>query len=463
MSRADADTGGRLTKTGHTAGTTLYIAPEMWRRAAASPLADVYALGLSLAEVLLRRHPFLECDGSVPTEPQIMYGHLEDDLRQHLSRLNDPMPRPLEDLILRLCARDPSDRPPNATTAAAEIRAARDGVFRSRMQQTSPSTAFQDNPISSPERWASSAPPQEVAVSPALLDARSNEPLHVPAIAGARNRAIAALSFVAVLGVAVLGVSLWQSTSVPSVVPLDSGGTDAPPDLAIPTDPVVDPEGQIAVRVHTSVPGGHLFVDGTDHGPFLGDEISLALSPGDHTAEVRIDGRIVASEPLVLVAGAASLPPLLLAPPQVDVVSGLPAHPATATAAPVVSARTTGDLRAGSPTADRAPSQVRMTGGGDIGGFGEYDPRRVAARVRAQQNSIRVCYDHERASSPALRGALNVEFTIEPSGSVTGVNVSENSVSPSVGRCVAAAIARLQFHPGPTGGSVRYRYSFVFG
>lgn len=64
--------------------------------------------------------------------------------------------------------------------------------------------------------------------------------------------------------------------------------------------------------------------------------------------------------------------------------------------------------------------------------------------------------------APRLGGGLRVEFTIRTDGSVEGVYVTENTVSPMVGECVVTIIDALHFTPGPTGGSVRFRFPFVF-
>lgn len=92
----------------------------------------------------------------------------------------------------------------------------------------------------------------------------------------------------------------------------------------------------------------------------------------------------------------------------------------------------------------------------------EFDPRVVAARIRAQSEEIMLCYERELARDPRLRGAIRVEFTITMDGRVTGTTATENTVSPALGECVVALISSMYFSPGPSGGSVRYRFPFVF-
>lgn len=124
VSLADADSGGRLTRTGNMAGTSLYMAPELWKGTPPSPTNDIYALGLTVAYMVLGRHPFFSSDGEPPHEAAVMMGHLRDDLKSSLVTREGRLPGPLESIILRLCSRTPSDRPPDGVAAAEELRQA---------------------------------------------------------------------------------------------------------------------------------------------------------------------------------------------------------------------------------------------------------------------------------------------------------------------------------------------------
>jgi hypothetical protein len=134
--RADADSKGRLTKSGHTAGTPLYMAPELWTGTEVTAQADIYALGLTLAQVLLGRHPFVGEDGRYPSDFQVMLRHTQEDLRGKLAKPNLRLHQPVEDLVMRLCARDPGQRPGSAAAAAAEIRAVRDRLLSAKAGHT---------------------------------------------------------------------------------------------------------------------------------------------------------------------------------------------------------------------------------------------------------------------------------------------------------------------------------------
>lgn len=101
--------------------------------------------------------------------------------------------------------------------------------------------------------------------------------------------------------------------------------------------------------------------------------------------------------------------------------------------------------------------------GGDIGGSGDFDASLVVKMIKARIGAIRACYERELKRNPTLAGKVTIQFTIEERGNVSGVKVTENSTGDSaVGQCVANAIQRFRFVPGPDGGSVTFSYPFVF-
>ncbi|MGD8861781.1 MAG: AgmX/PglI C-terminal domain-containing protein [Myxococcales bacterium] len=101
--------------------------------------------------------------------------------------------------------------------------------------------------------------------------------------------------------------------------------------------------------------------------------------------------------------------------------------------------------------------------GGDIAGAGDFDASLVVAMIRKRIGAIRACYERELRRNPTLAGKVTVEFTIQPRGNVTGVKVVANTTGDNaVGKCVANAVARFRFNPGPDGGSVTFSYPFVF-
>jgi len=106
---------------------------------------------------------------------------------------------------------------------------------------------------------------------------------------------------------------------------------------------------------------------------------------------------------------------------------------------------------------------VGMRSGGDIGGSGEFDAATVQRQIKQRLKSITRCYEAELRKNPSLAGKVTVTFTIQERGNVTDARASENTTGSSgVADCVTRTISRFRFNPGPEGGSVTFRYPFVF-
>lgn len=114
-----------LTGTGRTLGTAAYMAPEQIRGTPdVSHKTDLYALGILFYQMLTGLPPF---EGS--SAVVLMHCHL-----------NEPPPKPsdktaeipveLDDLITRLMAKSPNDRPWDAAAVAHSLRELRDKVDR---------------------------------------------------------------------------------------------------------------------------------------------------------------------------------------------------------------------------------------------------------------------------------------------------------------------------------------------
>ncbi len=106
---------------------------------------------------------------------------------------------------------------------------------------------------------------------------------------------------------------------------------------------------------------------------------------------------------------------------------------------------------------------VGLNRGGDVGGRGEFDSALVQRQIKQRLKSITRCYESELRKNPSLAGKVTVTFTIQERGNVTDARASENTTgSAAVADCVTRAISRFRFNPGPDGGSVTFRYPFVF-
>lgn len=94
-----------LTATTMFMGTPRYSAPESVVTSKVGPPADWYALGIILFEMLAGQAPFQE-----ESSFQIFEAHRSKPLPD-LRAIRPMTPPPLEDLIRRLCAKQPEDRP----------------------------------------------------------------------------------------------------------------------------------------------------------------------------------------------------------------------------------------------------------------------------------------------------------------------------------------------------------------
>ncbi len=103
--------------TGLLLGTVAYLAPEQVARGVADARADVYACGVMLYELLTGRPPF---EGS--SALQVAYQHLNDNVPPPSSK-EPSIPPAVDRLVAAATARDPADRPHDATALLFRARA----------------------------------------------------------------------------------------------------------------------------------------------------------------------------------------------------------------------------------------------------------------------------------------------------------------------------------------------------
>jgi eukaryotic-like serine/threonine-protein kinase len=107
----------KLTRTGAIVGTPAYMAPEQARGdGEVTALADLYALGATLFEMVAGRPPHVG-----PT-PIAILARLVTTPAPRLSEVVVDAPPALDDLMGRLLATSPSDRPATAADVARELR-----------------------------------------------------------------------------------------------------------------------------------------------------------------------------------------------------------------------------------------------------------------------------------------------------------------------------------------------------
>jgi serine/threonine protein kinase/formylglycine-generating enzyme required for sulfatase activity len=114
LAKADTD-GDNLTQTGDIVGTLRYMAPERFN-GQGDLRSDIYALGLTLYEMLTLRPAFEEADRNRLIR-QVMH---EDPVRPR--KLNRGVPRDLETVVLKAIARDPAHRYPTPAEMADDLK-----------------------------------------------------------------------------------------------------------------------------------------------------------------------------------------------------------------------------------------------------------------------------------------------------------------------------------------------------
>ena len=142
----------RLTRAGMMVGTVAYMAPEVALGRQADERSDLYMLGASLYEMVTGRVPF---QGDDPV--RIIFSHI-NDLPLSPQRLVPGLPPGLETLIIRLLAKDPEQRPGNASavlTALEAVGAEPDHPGASEaLRRTSSHAGMPGQPPTPEPRWA---------------------------------------------------------------------------------------------------------------------------------------------------------------------------------------------------------------------------------------------------------------------------------------------------------------------
>jgi len=102
-------------------GTPTYMAPEMFKQEAATPAVDIYALGVTLYQMLSGDAPY---SGTTPV--QLMYAHLNEPVPSIEAARKD-VPPEVQIVLDRAMAKNPSDRYATARQMAEELKMAADG------------------------------------------------------------------------------------------------------------------------------------------------------------------------------------------------------------------------------------------------------------------------------------------------------------------------------------------------
>jgi serine/threonine-protein kinase len=237
-------------------GTAKYLAPEVVEGKPVDGRADLYALGVVLYECLAGRVPFQEA-----TDAATAVARLRRDAPP-VRTLRPGVPRPLDQLVQRLLARDPAGRP---ATAA---------LVRDELMRLDGSLAGDDTMV------VLSHDPSPVPVQPSR-DATPTA-MHVPLAAKQKHRFRAAVGAVVVVagGLAALGAVAARTDAgdrfLQDLQHRVTGKTDPPTTTTLPSTTVAPaPAAPVAIASTSEFdPDG----DGTENTKRL-----AALTDGDPT------------------------------------------------------------------------------------------------------------------------------------------------------------------------------------
>jgi eukaryotic-like serine/threonine-protein kinase len=106
------------------AGTMVYAPPEQFGGWPASPASDVYAATATFYECLVGRPPF-----TGDTAERLLYQHLAEPVPL------EPVPEPLRPLVAAGMAKDPRERPADASLFVTELTAVASGAYGPEWEQ----------------------------------------------------------------------------------------------------------------------------------------------------------------------------------------------------------------------------------------------------------------------------------------------------------------------------------------
>jgi len=93
---------------------------------------------------------------------------------------------------------------------------------------------------------------------------------------------------------------------------------------------------------------------------------------------------------------------------------------------------------------------------------GELDPGVVSKEVKRRIGAIKACYERALKRNPALSGKVVLYWTITEAGTVSSIDVEQDTLNDSeVTNCIKTLVKGWRF-PRPAGGSVDVSYPFLF-
>ena len=230
------------TRTGTLLGSVQYLAPEVARGEGATPLSDIYALGVVLYEMCTAHLPYA---GDTPLA--IALQHVEAEPPRP-SAWNPEVPPALEAIVLRAMAKQPAERFQTAAELAEALRAFARGetaasVALTPTAATGPTAPPDQAPTAQwswgqplgPSPWATAQQPaatQPLQVAPHVSDAAPAwTPTAAPSYTSPRWPLVllGLVSLLCVLGLVPLGMVAYRQMRLPPPTPHPApAGTLAP-------------------------------------------------------------------------------------------------------------------------------------------------------------------------------------------------------------------------------------------
>ncbi|WP_433171695.1 protein kinase domain-containing protein [Actinoallomurus sp. CA-150999] len=223
----------KITATGGSAGTPLYMAPEQIQGRTVDQRTDLYAFGCVLYEMLTGA-PWVDTGSGLAA---ILYQHLEQIPAPPRS-LRPDIPDHLDALVLELLAKRPDDRPHDATATIARLHGATAETPQTPSPET-PQTPSPETPQAPSPETVQTPPLPNPKTMPATPSPGPETPLATPPLAW--GRAIVILAVLTVCGLAVYAVATnFRSSSdeTPSGQTLKLGARASVLAQTDPTGPV---------------------------------------------------------------------------------------------------------------------------------------------------------------------------------------------------------------------------------
>jgi serine/threonine-protein kinase len=292
----DADEGQR-TQTGIVMGTPAYMSPEQCRGVNVGRGTDIYALGMILYEMFAGKLPF--------------QGSFAELITHHLITVPDPpsrhrpMPRALEQLIMRCVDKDPAQRPQTAEVLGKALEAALstagDDAQTAAVLPVTPAAPEPVDPAQAqaePKVDTFSPPPGRTASDLTIQPARHRRPLLLVGAAAVATVVVAAILFGGRHGGGDRG----------ALVVVDA---QAPPATTVPDKPIPG-------RAHVIVKGvdvARVLVDGKLVAAGVREARVLDLAPGQsHALRVEAVDRAPHERQFTVASGTEAELEVALAP-----------------------------------------------------------------------------------------------------------------------------------------------------